>query len=606
MTGPAVRAAIALTLLGLSGAASPASAQERPGDGRDCPSGVIANVFVDNQSIYEATDSALAESRGWLQGAAAWVAQRVHVRTRRGLVESELLFRAGDCLDPLLIHESERSLRSLPFIAAADIHHAPAGAGAVDVHVRTRDDWTLKLDVRPELDQGLRFGYLGMAEENFMGTGTTLGAYLRHQVEQRDVGVQLRNPRVAQTRVDAAISAGRTRTGSFFSESLSHPFVGEVGRWAFVESYSLREDVFPYSQPDAGPSVHVSLPVQTRRAEATVGHRFGAPGDLTILAAGVSWESLRFDGFPAGVEVISGFDYSTRDTADAATIDALAHQVSRRGIGRFNVVVGKRNIRFVQRRGLDAVRAEQDVRVGAQAVLAAGASLGRSELGAGTATREVRGSVSVFGGAAGEDWVVGSELNVEGAWLPGADPGARSFRDILGEFDGYLYWQPGGGRRHTVVLGVRGAGGWENARPFQLTLGGPFGIRGYDRLDFPASRRLVANLEDRITLDGPFPDLFDVGLAVFLDIGAGWAGDAPFATDSGLRGAAGVGVRMAFPNGNRQVFRFDLAAPLMHRGRSGLQLRVGYDATSLLATVRDRQMQRSRGAGPSKLFLGNR
>ena len=606
MTGPAVRAAIALALFGLSGAASPATAQERPGDGTDCPSGVISSVRIDNQSIYEAGDSARAAARGWLQDAAAWLAQRVHVRTRRGLIASELLFAAGDCLDPLLIDESERSLRSLSFIAEADILHAPAGDGGVDVQVLTRDDWTLKLDVRPELDGGLRLARLAVAEENFMGTGTMLGAYLRNQVEQRDLGVQLRNPRLARTRFDAAISAGRTRTGNFLSESLSHPFVGEIGRWAFVESYSLREDVFPYANPGAGSSVHVSLPVQTRRAEATVGHRFGAPGDLTILAAGVSWESLRFDGYPAGVEVITGFDYSAPGVADSATIDALAHQVSQRGITRLNVVVGKRNVRFVKRRGLDAVRAEQDVRVGAQAVLTAGASLGRSELGADAAAREVRGSVSLFGGAAGANWVVSSELNVEGAWLPGADPGARSYRDLLGEVDAYLYWQPGAGRRHTVVLGVSGAGGRENARPFQLTLGGPFGIRGYDRLDFPAARRLVANLEDRITLDGPFPDLFDLGLAVFLDIGAGWAGDAPFGIDSGLRAAAGIGLRMAFPNGNRQVFRIDFAAPFMHRGQGGPQLRIGYDATSLLATIKGRQVRRSRGAGPSALFLGSR
>lgn len=606
MTCSAVRPAATLILLGLLGTAHSALAQETPEGRPECPAGVIENVFIDNQSIYEENGPDDGVSQGWVQRLAAWVANRVHIRTRKGLIASELLFRAGDCFDQLLLDESERSLRSLSFLAEADIRHAPADGGGTDVFVATRDDWTLKLDVRPELDQGLRFAYLGGVEENFLGTGTLLGAYVRDQVEQRDIGVHLRNPRLARTRFDGAISGGRTRTGTFFTESLSYPFVGEVGRWAFVESYSLREDIFPFATPESGTSTYVSLPIQTRRAEATVGRRFGTPGDLIVLAAGVSWEGLRFDGFPEGVEVVPGFDYSARENADAAMVAAIAGQTSERRIPRFHAVVGKRNIRFITRRGLDAVRAEQDVRVGTQAMIAAGTTLGGPVLGADGADSELRGSLSLFGGAAGDRWVFNSELNLEGAWLPGAERHTRSIRDVLAEFDAYFYWQPGTGSGHTLVLGVGGAGGWENARPFQLTLGGPLGIRGYRRLDFPAARRVVVNLEDRITLDAPFSDVFDAGLAVFVDVGAGWKGDAPFSTDSGVRGAAGVGLRFAFPDGNRQVVRFDLAVPFEAGGLRDYQLRIGYDSTSLLATLRDHQMQRSRGAGPSAVFLGGR
>ncbi len=606
MTGSSVRPAATLIVLGLLGAAHPASAQETPEGRPECPAGVIVNVFTSNQSIYEENGPEDGQSHGWVQRSAAWLANRVHIRTRKGLIESELLFRAGDCFDQLLLDESERSLRSLSFLAQADIHHAPAGEGEVDVFVTTRDDWTLKLDVRPELDQGLRFAYLGGAEENFLGTGTLLGAYVRDQVEQRDIGVHLRNPRLARTRFDGVISGGRTRTGTFFTESLSYPFVGEVGRWAFVESYWLREDIFPYATSEAGTSTYLSLPVQTRRAEVTVGRRFGVPGNLTVLAVGVSWEGLRFDAFPEGVEVVPGFDYSARERAAAEMIEAVAHQAVPRRIPRFHAAVGKRNIRFITRRGLDAVRAEQDVRVGTQVLVSAGTTLGRPDLGADGSDRELRGSLSLFGGSAGDRWFFNSEVHLEGAWLPGVERPVRSYRDVLAEFDAYLYWHPGGGRRHTVVLGISGAGGWDNARPFQLTLGGPLGIRGYGRLDFPVARRLVVNLEDRITLDAPFSDVFDLGLAFFVDFGAGWKGDAPFSADSGIRGAAGAGLRFAFPDGNRQVVRLDLAIPLQAGGIRDYHLRVGYDVTSLLTTLRDRQMQRSRGAGPSGVFLGGR
>lgn len=591
-------------LIGLLGAAHPAMAQETAGDRLECPAGVIADVLVENRSIYEEDGPEDEPPHGWVQRLAAWVANRVHIRTRKGLIESELFFRPGDCFDRLLIEESERSLRSLPFLADADIRHVSAGDGRVNVIVATRDDWTLKLNARLELDQGLRFANLGAVEENFLGTGTLLGVYATEQVQQRDAGVQFRNPRVGRTRFDAAVSGGRTRTGSFFTESLSYPFAGEIGRWAFVESYSLREDIFPFAAPALGKSAYVGLPVQSRRAEVTVGRRFGPPGNLTVLAVGVSWEGLRFSGYPGGVEMVPGLDYSAREPADEASIRAIGGQVGPRGIPRFSVVAGKRNIRFITRRGLDAVRAEQDVRIGTQALLAAATTLGGPEIGAGELSRELRGSLSLFGGSAGDGWVFNSELNLEGAWVPGRR--GAGIRDVLGEFDAYLYWQPAAGSRHTLVLGLSGAGGWDNERPFQLTLGGPAGVRGYGRLDFPAARRLVGGMEHRVALDAPFSDVFDLGLAVFADIGAGWQGNAPFSTDSGLRGAAGAGLRFAIPDGNRRVIRLDLAVPLEPGGLRGYHLRIGYDATSLLTTLRDPQVQRSRGAGPSAAFPGTR
>lgn len=605
MTGSAARTAANLILLGLLGAAHPATAQTPPGDQAGCPAGVIDNVLVDNRSIYEEAEPEEGEPRGWIQGLAAWVTDRLHRRTRRELIESELLFRAGDCLDQLLLDESERILRSLSFIAEADIQAVRVNAGNHLVFVDTRDDWTLKLDVRPEFDHGLRIAYAGGTEENLGGTGTLLGFYYREQDEQRDLGMQLRTIRLAGTRADAAISGGKTRTGVFFSESISYPFVGEIGRWAFVESFSLREDLFPYATPAGRAHTTASLPMQTRRAGATIGRRFGDPGDLTVLGAGLSWEDLRFDGFPAGVELVSQFDFSTRDSADAATIETIRHQVAPRRAARFNIVAGKRKIRFITRRGLDAVTGEQDVRVGSQVLAALGTTLGRPAIGSASHTRELRGNLSLFGGAAADSWVFNSEMTLEGAWLPGAGGSAALFRDILGQFDAYLYLQPGSARRHTVVVGVSGAGGWDNARPFQLTLGGPYGIRGYDRLDFPVARRVVVNVEDRIKL-GSLRDLFDVGLAVFVDAGAGWAGDAPFGTDSGLRAAAGAGLRLALPSGARHVVRFDLAVPLQPGGLGDHRFRVGYDATSLLAPFRDRQMRRSRGAGPSAVLLGGR
>ena len=612
MTASTVRRAVFGLLVWSAVAAETVFAQEAPPVpplDESCEHGLITRVFLDNHSIYDAPEPDTTGGEGLVPRFSNWarsVANRLHRRTRPSFIERELLFEAGDCLDPLMLEESERLLRALPFIAEADVYPVPTGEDEVHVVVDTRDDWTLKMDVRGDWDDRLRLTHVGLTEENLWGTGTLIGFYLRERDEKRDLGGQLGTAQFAGTRLDAHVSGGRTRTGVFFTESLSYPFVGEVGQWAFVESFALREDLFPYAAPAGAAFTNASLPIQTRYGEATLGRRFGTPGDLTVLAAGVSWEDVRFDGFPGGVEVVSGFDFSARDTADSATIEAIRPQVAARESGYLNLLAGKRNVRFITRRGLDAIRGQQDVRVGTQALVAMGTSFGRQWASPAADGREIRGKVSLFAGAAGPNWVFNTELNVEGARSFSDASAARNFRDILGEFGAYFYWHPVPSGRHTFVAGLSGAGGWRNTLPFQLTLGGPYGIRGYDREDFPAAQRLVVNLEDRIRLDGPFSDLFDLGLALFVDAGAGWSGDVPFGTDSGLRTSAGAGIRVALPAGARQVWRLDVAAPLQCRSTRCVQFRAGADLISLLTGFDDRQVRRSRAASPAAAFLGSR
>ena len=576
-----------------------------------CEGPVIGEIFVDNHTIYPPVPDS-AQSANRIRRLANWVANRVHRRTRVSLIRNELLFTEGDCLDPFLIEESARIMRALSFIADADIYPVAVSETEAHVVVDTRDKWTLKLDIRAEVDQRFRLTHVSITEENLMGTGTLLGAYLIERDERRDLGLEWRTPRLFGTRTDGRIGVGRTRTGRFFHESLTYPFVGEVGRWAFVEFLSHREDLFRYVAPAGSDFTHVNLPIRTSRAATMLARRFGTPGDLTVVGAGISWEDISFDDYPGGVTVVTGFDFSNPDTADAATAAVLGPHVNRRRATRLDFMAGKRNIRFVTRRGLDALRSDQDIRVGTQALATVTTTLGSPAWASGDDHHELRGWVSLFGGAAGGSWVFNTELAIEAA-RPLGGPGG-GMRDVLAEAGAYFYWQPGrmGGRggnagspRHTLVLGLKGAGGWDASLPFQLTLGGPNGVRGYSRDELPVGRRFVAHIEDRVVL-GTLPGLFDVGLTLFGDVGAGWHGGVPFGEDTGLKGAVGAGLRIALPPGARQVLRVDLAAPLQAGGLRNLRFRIGYDAVSLLTGFGDQQARRSRSASAAREILGNR
>ena len=578
-----------------------------------CPNGTIRKVVVDNRSIYYADGDA---PEGRLRRLVHTVANRLHQRTREGFVRSELLFKPGDCRDPFLISESARILRSYPFIVEAE-----ARAEGDSVVVETQDEWTLKMNVLPKLRGGFGFSRAELAEESVGGTGTRVSFFWREQDEQQDVGGEVRTPRLVGTRMDGRLSVGRTRTGTFFEESLAYPFVGEVGRFAFLESYSQRESLFPYAAPEGSSFTHASLPMKTRRAAVTLAARLGEPGDFTVLGAGVSWREVSFADFPDGVEVVPDLDFGVRAPADSATIEAMRPQVVPRRATRAVLMAGTRRVGFVARRGLDAVRGRQDVRTGTQLLLAVGTTLGKPFLrdgqtagvgrdgGAGLddAYRELHGRLSFFAGAARDTWVFNSEFAAEAARLVG-DGAPSGFRDILGEMEAHFYWQPTGGPGHTLVANISGAGGWNQSLPFQLTLGSPGGgMRGIDQEQYPAGRRLVLNIEDRIALDGPFADVFDLGLAVFLDAGAGWKGTVPFGVDSGLRASAGAGIRLGFPPGTRNVYGMDVAVPLNGGGLRDIRFHVGVSQTaSLLAGFGDRQTRRSRLVAASDAIFGGR
>jgi hypothetical protein len=169
------------------------------------------------------------------------------------------------------------------------------------------------------------------------------------------------------------------------------------------------------------------------------------------------------------------------------------------------------------------------------------------------------------------------------------------WRDVLGQVDVWAYWRPAADSRHTLVFAARAAGGWHPRVPFQVTLGSRAGLRGFPRQVYAGGRRMVATLEHRAYLAWPFPRLFDLGSAVFVDAGRTWTGGDPFGRNSPVLVSAGAGLRVAFPPGSRRTYRIDFAFPVApdFRPRS-VQISIGTDqAVGRTAVDSDPQIDRS-------------
>jgi hypothetical protein len=597
---------------------------------------VVSRVFIDNHSVFD--PAALPEDPRvrW----AYRLANRIHVRTRPDFIRDELLLAPGDCHDPRLARESARILREFRFIASADVYGVPQPDGTRHLVVETRDEWTTKLSGDIRFDGGLDVRGVQVVEENFMGRGILLGAFWWEDDERRDVGARFELPRIRGSNWDVATSGARTRVGQAWSQTVIHPFVGEVGTVAFRQRASLRQDLYTWVLPPLPPEMapgpgsdpggwsHLVAPLETGRVEVAAARRFGSPGRFLLLGGGLSREWIR-PGTREQVEGVQDGRFEERLPVPGPLVAPLLPQLGTREVDRVSVLVGVRRVDFVERRGLDAVRGLQDVATGREILLSVGPALrsrARRTLEPDAASppltsgpRDLFLGLDGFAGGAWDPGVAQLHLSLQTRRAPDpqfstlpSEEGAQerspptAWQDLLGEAHAFFYLQePGSLDGHTFLFRASALGGWRTRAPFQLTLGGADGVRGWDESLFPGARRVVLTLEDRIQLRSPLPHLGDLGMTLLADAGRILPGDAPWGEDSGWRGSVGAGLRLGFPAGSGSVIRFDLAFPLGPGAGSTPRLLISArDLVGLLGGFESEAMSRVRRSGLRPQFAG--
>jgi hypothetical protein len=487
--------------------------------------------------------------------------------TRAGFLADEILFSVGDCYDPFILEESGRLLRRYSFIAQADVFGIRQDDGDWHVVVDTTDEWTTELNVHFNFEEGVEFRGADLAEENFLGRGILVGAFLEQNDELRDLGGRISTPRFLGTRINALLSAGSTRVGSFFDQGLAYPFVGETGRLAVAQTFQRREDRFTYWSGEGSEFSHALLRLDEESVEASFARRFGEPGNLTTVGITLLRRSIDFPDYPGSVSV--GFDgnFSDSEPAPPEIADSVASQTRFTSVARLGLILGRRRVEFVRRQGLDALTGVQDIPLGTDLALELARSVGAFDP-ADDAPSDVHTRVNLFYGTEQGPLLFALTTGLEARHVLSGGTAGKGWRDATGYLNALAYIQREARPTHTVVGRLSLAGGSRTTLPFQLTLGGSTGIRGYPERSYPGAARLVASLENRFYVAWPAPRLFDLGFTFFGDVGRMWPGAVPFGTDSGWRGSVGGGLRLGFPAGTRGVVRLDLAFPL-DRARAG-------------------------------------
>lgn len=544
-----------------------------------CPDGRIADITIDNHSVFDLTDSPGGGRFVW----AFELANALHVRTRPEVVQREILFRPGDCYDVEVLRDSERMLRTFEFLADADIFGVRLPSGDVQVVVDTQDEWSTRIEPRLRFDGGLEFEGMRLREDNLLGTGRHISLFLDREEEERVYGLSYATPHLFRSRWTMAFELGRGEVGRNHHQSIAYPFVGETGRWAFRQAVDRSNRYFEAFMPEGdGELALIRVPVRREQFEVGSAVRWGAARYRhTVFGAAVAGEWV---DYPAPPEI---FRSGGAELAPLVAMPSL--QWTPVSSIRLMLLTGQRNVYFVRREGFDTLSGTEDVELGVEAEATFGPTLPVV-----SSDRDVAVGLGLF--TAGEvhpELMLGAQFAFEGRRSYQTIEGLPEWHDVLAEIDTWAYLRPSPGSPHLYVASVTAVGGWHGRVPFQLTLGGDTGLRGYARHVDPGGRRVVGTLEHRWYLGAPF-DLFDFGSVAFLDAGRIWAGHVPFGTNSPVRASIGAGIRAAFPPGSRQTFRVDIALPVTGSRPDGVALSIGVgQAIGRQVMRRDPQLMRS-------------
>ncbi|HYU35237.1 MAG TPA: hypothetical protein VEW48_24050 [Thermoanaerobaculia bacterium] len=459
------------------------------------------------------------------------IANRLHRTTRPDVITQQILLRPGEKFSVEALKESERILRTNPYLYEAEIRPIPAGDGQVDVEVETRDVWTLRGGVSFSRFGGENlFGY-NLEDSNFLGTGKEVTLLRVAGLDRTSDVVRYRDPNLAGSRTRLELSYADNTDGGRKRLELESPFYSLETRHAAGFRVMADKRVEPLY--DEGFKFQ-----EYTRDQKFAEVYLGFSGGLSERGAhrwriGYTYDDQEFGPFGG---------------LDSDSLIPLSRKLSYVWLGYEFVEDG-----FVTEHALDRLQATEDLNLGTQFHW----RLGWSSQNLGADEQRV-----VF----------------DTAWTSGWRPSPRQL--LLASARGATRWHHGtenmevGGtlryyarnfRQNVFYVSFDGTLVDDADLENQLLIGGDTGLRGYPIRLQSGDRRWLGTVEQRFFSGREFFHLLQFGAAVFFDIGRAWYNDPPrgLKVERDTLRDAGLGLRIGSSRSSKaSMIHLDLAFPL--------------------------------------------
>ena len=458
------------------------------------------------------------------------LANKLHIQTRPGVIERQLLFKSGDPLSERVMEETERVLRTNRYLYDVRLRPVAYHDGVADIEVLTRDTWSLDPGVTFGRSGGTNSSSVSLKEYNLLGTGLSVGYGHFNNVDRSGNEFQAQYNHAFDGRTSLNYSLSNNNDGKRQTASIVRPFYSLDSRWA--AGASLSQDNRIDSVYSAG-----ALASQYRHRQ-----------DAAEVFAG--WSNGLVDGWTKRYSIgLSSRDDSYQlEPGLAAPAQLPADQKTVAPFVRVEVI--EDDFQKLNNRN----------------------QMGRPEFFArGLSTTMQLGRALPSLGSSQDLWLYSASISK--GFSPVADHDLFASAAVSGQYgNGQVqrqllstalrYYLPL--NKRYLLYGSVSADTLTNpdATDF-LTLGGDTGLRGYPLRYQSGDRRVLLTLEARGYTDLYLYRLFRVGGAVFYDVGRAWGGpnantaSAPWLSNVGV-GLRIFSVRSAFSN----VLHLDIAVPL--------------------------------------------
>ena len=485
---------------------------------------VVGKIEIDPRNIFDESDR--RENHGLYR-----LADRLHIRTKRGAIRAQLLFKSGDRYSAQKLAETERNLRLLGYIYDAHVVPVHYADGKVDVKVITLDVWTLDPSVSLGRAGGVNSTSFSLADANFLGWGKAIEVGRTSNVDRTSNSAQYSDPNVFGSHWVAALAYVDSSDGKQRTANVAQPFYSLDTDWsASISAQSFDRTISRYFQGD-------------------IVDRFNDNEQTYLIGGGIS--SGLVDGWSK--RLLFGMYYDrneflpTPGTAFPTNPLPPPRTLSYPFVG-FDVVqddyrkVGDEN----------QIGKTEDLYFGTEVTGELGYS--DSAFGANHDALMVKSSA-----VHGFEWPYEQQLFL--SWDLSSRIERDHARNLISDASAKYYW-----RWSTDCLLYAALSGTvtHSLDPdVQLLLGGDNGLRGYPlRYEAGTSRGLLT-IEQRVFTDWyPFR-LVRVGAAAFTDVGRTWGSGVVGNSDLGVLSDAGFGLRLGNTrSGLGNVLHIDIAFPL--------------------------------------------
>ena len=479
----------------------------------------VGTVTIRALDVYSSEEA----EKGWLYR----IADRLHIETRREVIEKFLLFRTGDEYSSELLAQTERNLRALHFLKSASVVASPPHDGVVDVLITTQDAWSIAPDTQAGSNGGTSTYGATLSDSNLIGLGKEVALEWDKGVDRSRLGVNYSDPAFFAPYWSARFGYAVNSDGYDHRFNVARPFYSFTAPWAAELSFTgFNQDDHIYGDG-----------VERERFRH---HRREIVGSYGVALAATDRGATRLF---AGVRIVDN-SFATLSshpltiTPEPREFRYLFLRLDRVDNDFVKVNFVNKDIRF------------EDFNLGRQTSIEAAVS--PHALGADATTALVQISASD-----------GKRVDGDGFVLPAVSISSRF----------------ASGPAHTIastsVLAVRRTearypralvgrialtSGWRVDRDVQFFADGLTGLRGYRAHTFAGSRALVMNLEERLYLGREILQLASPGVVAFVDAGNATSGGLSDLMN--LKTDIGIGIRVGLPRTPKNLLRLDFSYAL--------------------------------------------